>query len=196
MSHMKGKDWLKVAALGGLGATGLGLAGVGPMAGLLGGEAAAAGAGAGAAAAGSSLPGASGLAELAGATGAGLAETPSVVLHPLDAFMGGLKDMGAKAVGGYSNLNKVETGLERFGKASNAIKAAGLLNAEPAPQGGHVPAAWGQGMPPQATILYPQSQPGQGTQPAAGLQGLLSGLDPYDPRNAQLLAMLQRGGMA
>ncbi len=68
----------------GLGLGGAGLAGAGPLAGLLG-----AGAAPATAAAGSTLAGASGLTDLMGATGAPLASTPSV-MPPLD-WKAGLK---------------------------------------------------------------------------------------------------------
>lgn len=87
---VKKHPWEAAGAAAAIGLGGAGLAGMGPLGGLLGAGAAPATAGAG-----SALAGASGLTELAGATGAPLASTSSV-LPPID-WKGGLK--GAQVAG-------------------------------------------------------------------------------------------------
>lgn len=159
----KKHPWEAAGIAAALATGGAGLAGMGPMAGLLGGEAAAAagagaaGAGLGAAEAGSALAGASGLTDLAGATGSALAGTPSVSSPLLSG----------------TQLSGLKTGLGNMGKAQAAM---GLLN-QPAPGGGA--AAPPPPAPPIAnTVLYPH---GVGSPGAS-----------EDERVKRILAMMMR----
>jgi hypothetical protein len=129
------KDWLGLAALAGLGATGAGLAGAGPLAGMLG----AAGSGAEAAGAATPLLGASGLAEMA---------TPGVATPGIGSTIAQTGLFGhALDLGGMAS---------RFGKVAALGGAAGLLGgSQPQAQ---APQSMGAAPTIPNTVAFPQQQ--------------------------------------
>ena len=139
---VKKHPWEAAAGAAALGLGGAGLAGMGPLAGLLGEGAAAAVPEAGAA-----LAGASGLSELAGATGAPLASTPSVT-------------------GGLFGGANVKQGLQGM---SAANKAMGLLSPQqtPPPPMGMAPTP---ATPPTNTVLPTLSGVGSAVPPGVSPQ--------------------------
>ncbi len=131
---VKKHPWEAAGAAAALGLGGAGLAGAGPLAGMLG-----AGAAPAVPEAGAALAGASGLADLTGATGMPLASTPSV-MPPAD-WKGGLK------------------GLAYANKASGML-GAGQQQSPPS-MGGN---PYAQNTPPTPTVLPSLAQaPGQPT---------------------------------
>lgn len=158
------------AATAGFG--GAGLAGMGPLAGML-----ATGAAPAVAEAGAAIPGASGLAELAGATGAPLASTPSVGTGILG---GDFSSFLGKAKGkGVSNL---------------AMKQGANLLFGGQPQG---PPGGGMQPPPMQPIKDTVVNPPMAGGGSGGLMGM-AGIPPEvmsDPRKLQAW-LQQQGGMA